>query len=995
MKQPTLIALLALAAAPLAAQTPVFEDFESYAIGTEWPMYNYYGDSFTSYAKVEADPKNASNKVLHVYLSDWNTYPQFTLPESLAGTELLAQKDYVDLRLFRSPDDQNDWKKFMVNLGSVRLFEDDGYPHQGDKGVWQSRTYALPQEADVTGTLLSLGLHSEASDYYIDDIRLRGEYDNYVVAEGQTIDISGQNSSSSYVTYDTPLLVPADQQITFITSRYTYLNSKVEGAGTINIYSGGERTYIGGSDKKYPDWTQFTGQVHVYPYTEKNATNGFYGLVWMHNGKTFNIDQAINEIGNGKANNCLAKGTLTLHDGATLAAESGTRSMRIGRLVMEPGSKLYGYMKSKDANNTYYIVGGTGDDSDIAGTIQPWDGNQKMLVGLLKEGRGTLRITSSGNQITGGIRVLRGRALVNGTSSVNGLYVMKEGAAGGLGTITGETQLYGVLEPGDDSQDQLTLGGRLVLRPTGRIDCQIADAQHYDRLLVNAPITYYNIGQDFATSPKMPRLRIRLTDDAQLQVGDEFVLVDAQSRELYNDVEWQFDVRYPEQYTWTVEQQLTADGGLRVVARVTSLDYSGQGEQGYDDAEDEPSTSTDDGTFDLSLEQLDATPLRAYTDGRGMLIGTCVPVWSIDVDDDTEPRSQLIAEQFDMVVCENEMKFDAVEPEQGNFSYYHGDRLVNFAERHGMYVRGHTLAWHSQVPSWLTADGTKNTRNLSRQQLLDILKNHIVNVVGHWKGKVKEWDVANEVLDDNQSTIYSNPQGYDLRPSVWATGIGEDFLDSAFVWTHQTDPDAILILNDYGVEGKGWGKSEALYNLANRLRQSGIPIHGVGLQGHMEANLSYISSIEDNIARYQQEGFLCRITELDLGIDSNTQSVLEGQAQSFYQLTRIAMRYDSCCSLMIWGLSDDLTWRTGKRPLLYDAELNAKPAYWGVHAALRQAAGKEIASGIEEVSDDTDLYDFTTNLGVTTDLMGRHVTADQMRPGHLYIVGGRKVIVRQ
>lgn len=952
-------------------------------------MWNYYGDASASRAVVEADPANANNKVLHVYLNEWNSYVQFTLPESLAGSALCTQKDYVDLRLYRSQSDQNDWKKFMICQGSVRLYEDDGYPHQGDKGVWQSRTYALPESSEAEGTLFALGLHSEASDYYIDDIKLRGEYDNYVTANGQTIDISGQNSSSSYVTYDTPLLVPSGQEITFITSRYTYLNSKTIGEGTINIYSGGERTYIGGSDKKYPDWTGFTGDVHVYPYTEKDASNGFYGLVWMHNGKTFNADQAINELGNGKANNCFARSTLTLHDGATMAAESGTRAIRIGHLEMLPGSKLYGYMKSKDANNSYYILGGTGDDSEIAGTIQPWGGNQKMLVGLLKEGLGTLRITSNGNQITGGIRVLRGRTLINGSSSVGGLYVMKEGTAGGLGTITGETHLYGSLQPGDDSQSSLTLGGRLVLRPTGRIDCEILDAQHYDQLQVNSSVTYYNIGQDFATSSKMPRIRIYLAPDAQLQVGDEFTLVQSNSKEFYNDVDWAFDVRYPQAYTWAVEQQVTADG-FRVVARVTSLAYSGQGDQGYDDAEDQPDTSTDDGTFDLALEQTDLNPLRTFADARNLLIGTCVPVWTIDVDDDTEPRSKLIAEQFNMVVCENEMKFDAVEPNQGEFSYYHGDRLVNFAERHNMFVRGHTLAWHSQVPSWLTTDGTKNTRNLSRQQLLAILKNHIVNVVGHWKGRVKEWDVANEVLDDNQTKIYSDPQAYDLRPSVWATGIGEDFLDSAFVWAHQTDPDAILILNDYGVEGKGWGKSEALYNLAKRLRNSGIPIDGVGLQGHMEANLSYISSIGDNIARYEQEGFLCRITELDLGIDSNTQSVLEGQAQSFYQLARIAMQYSCCSSLMIWGLSDDLTWRTGKRPLLYDADLNPKPAYYGVHAALRQAAGREVA-GIEEVVENVG---DNTIIPFSTDLMGRRVSPEQFVPGRIYLQGNRKFIIR-
>lgn len=973
------------------AQGLVLCDFENYNIGDSYPMWNFFGGQPVSKAVVEADPKNGGNKVLHVYLKEWNSYPSFTLPDDLAGKALVEKKNYVSLRIMRSNNDANDYKKFTICQGSVRLYEDDGYPAQGNKGVWQSRTYPLPASSDASGTVIALGFHSDASDYYIDDIVLKGEYDDYRVAKDDVVNFAKQNASSAYEYFTTPLLIPEGKSFTLETARYSYINSKVAGEGTLNIKSGGERTYIGNDDKSYPDGTGFKGTAHVYPYKNLSSSNGFYGLVWMHGGKTFSLDAALTNLDDSKAMNFFQNSTLVLHNGATLGAESGTHGMRIGHLEMEEGSQLYGYIKSKDSNNTYYIVGGNDDDATLAGKMSPMSDNAKMLLGLIKEGKGTYRITGKANNLTGGLRVLSGKVLINGTTSANSLYIMKDGIAGGKGTLKGESQIYGILQPGDEGTGKFSQTGKMILRPSARIDCQIKDIDNYDQVKVSGAATYYNVGQDFATSDKNPRLRIYLADDADVKEGDSFTLFTATKKELYNKVDWKFDIRYPKSCTWEVEQISDATG-FKVVATVTSTKYSGQGNVDYDDEDDKEDVGGNEDTFDLAAEKGDATPLRKYADSKNAYIGTCVPVWSINVDNASDVRTKLIANEFNMVVCENEMKFDAIEPNQNQFDYYNGDRLVNFAQKNKMYVRGHTLAWHSQVPGWLTSDGKKNTYNRSRKELLEILKNHIKNVVTHYKGKIKEWDVVNEVLDDNQTTIYSNPNGYDLRPSVWATGIGEDFIDSAFVWAHQYDPQAKLILNDYGVEGKGWGKSEALYNLAKRLRKSGIPIDGVGLQGHMDADLKYINAIEQNIARYQQDGFLCHITELDLGISSNSTEELEMQANAYYRLAKVAMKYDNCCSLMIWGLTDDLTWRGGKRPLLFDANNAKKPAYWGVHAALKDSETTE--TGIITLptsSSEDDLLLNALNEGEAIhDLMGRKVT--KLEHNHIYIYKGKKIV---
>ena len=820
-----------------------------------------------------------------------------------------------------------------------------------------------------------------------------------------TKDISKQNTSSSYVTFSTPLRMLEGSNLILKTARYTYITSTVTGEGRIDIYSGGERTYIGGSDKKSPDWSKFKGDVHVWPYQNLSTSNGFYGLMWMHNGKTFNPDAAVNDMAEGKANSTLATSKLTIHKGATLAAESGIRGIRIGHLDTEEGSQIYGYAKAKSGNSAYYILGKSDDDAVLAGRISPIDDNLDSQVGIVKEGLGTYRITGNRNIINGAIRVLGGRVLINNdaaeaktkklsggtgtpsSASTVGLYIMKDGIAGGTGNIAATTNVYGILQPGDDGIGTLAIADyaknkeiTLILRPTARIDCEIASAESYDKVEVEGAVSYYNIDQEFSVSDQMPRLRIQLTKDADLHEGDEFVLFSAKSKTAYQDVAWDFNVIYPKAYSWKVEQQLT-DDGFKIVARVTSLSYSGQGD--VEESQEEEETTTYE-LPDLAQEKKDYTPLREYADKNDTYIGTCVPVWKINVDNDKESRSSIIAKEYNMVVCENEMKFDAVEPSKGSFSFGDGDRLVNFAKRHNMRVRGHTLAWHSQVPSWLTSDGTKNTNNFSRKQLLDILHNHIKNVVTHWKGKVAEWDVANEVLSDNQQTIYSNPNGYDLRPSVWATGIGEDFLDSAFVWAHKYDPDAVLILNDYGVENKGWGKSEALYNLAMRLRNSGIPIHGVGLQAHMDAGNVSAKAIDANIARFKEAGFECHITELDLGIDDASEANLQKQALDFYSLMHVAMKHENCKSLMIWGLSDDLTWRTGRRPLLFDSNLSRKPAYWAVHAALREAASAE-----ETGNNELKLTNYQ-NKDAMFNILGQRVKT--LEKGKIYIIDGKKYI---
>lgn len=391
---------------------------------------------------------------------------------------------------------------------------------------------------------------------------------------------------------------------------------------------------------------------------------------------------------------------------------------------------------------------------------------------------------------------------------------------------------------------------------------------------------------------------------------------------------------------------MAEDGTFTVVARVISLDDN------PDYKEDDDETPIDNvknyPEEDITSEMADNTPLRTYADKLGKSIGVAAASYRYDLSNDNAPETAAVGREFNIVVGENEMKFDATEPGQNYFNYGGSDAVMWEAERNNQEVRGHTLAWHSQVPSWVSSDGRKNNNGFTRRQLLDILKNHIYNVVGKYKGKIREWDVVNEVLDDDQSVVRTTPGTYKLRPSIWSTYIGEEFIDSAFVWAHEADPSAKLYINDYGVEFMGSTKAEAYFNLVKRLQSSNLPIDGCGLQCHLTTGQLDTLRLENNIQRYAPLGLNCIITELDIALaNPSAPDALETQAKEYAAITRVFLRNDNCPTLMVWGISDNHSWRQNQ-PLMFDSNCNAKPAYYYVHAQLRKTVQKETSVNLKK-----------------------------------------------
>ena len=820
-----------------------------------------------------------------------------------------------------------------------------------------------------------------------------------VSAEERTIDISGNNTSSAYVEYSTPVSIAATDVVNVKMARYCYFSSTVTGSGVLNLYGGGERCYLGTkSGAKWAEMTNYKGDIHIYPFIENSPNAGFWGVILAHGGKAFSPEN----IDYSKVNKTMENNHVTLHAGATIATEANTSGagFRIGELQMEAGSTLHGYMKDKRA--VYYLLGCMNTDATLAGTIIPSKDYENTPLGIIKEGTGTYSITGNNNYLSGALRILQGRVLVmndraeaesqqlrgalgakpNATDAI--AYVFSNGVLGGTGSIGGMVDNYGTIEPGADGVGVLTLknfaadlDANLTVRPSSRLRFKVAAADSYDQLLVDGTVSYNNIQEDFSTSDKMPVIEMALEQTADIAIGTEFRVLTVNSKSA---ADWHFDVR-ANKYTWVVEERQENDHVVFVVRLESYADMEIAEDTDEDEDANDPIYTMgafyDDGVDDAA----DKNTLKYYADQTQKSIGVALCTYK-GLDSDRSEAGR----QFNMMVCENEMKMDALQPSKGSFSFGSADNLVSLAQQNNMAIRGHCLVWHSQVPGWLSADGKKNDKNWTREEALEIMKNHITKVMTHYKGKVREWDVVNECLDDDQTTVRSNPNSYDLRQqSVWQRAIGDDYIDSAFVYAHRADPDAILYLNDYGVELQGKAKSLAFYNLAVSLKEKGIPIHGVGLQCHFSVGEVDGVKLNRTIKRFAEAGLLCIITELDMGIPSTTAANKEEQARMYRMLTDIVLKNDNCPSMVIWGIKDNDSWRSGSNPLLYDSGMGKKPAWYGVRSALRH---RMLASSIGAVRCDG----IATNSEVYT-LDGRRVSAVSLKPG-LYIKDGKKFVVK-
>ncbi len=288
---------------------------------------------------------------------------------------------------------------------------------------------------------------------------------------------------------------------------------------------------------------------------------------------------------------------------------------------------------------------------------------------------------------------------------------------------------------------------------------------------------------------------------------------------------------------------------------------------------------------------------------------------------------QVLAREFTMVTAENAMKFGPIHPERARYAFTDADAIVDFAQANGMKIRGHALVWHQQVPSWLTDGG------FSRDELLTILRDHIMTVAGRFSGKIAAWDVVNEAVEDPS-------RGGGLRRTVWSNTLGPQYLDMTFRWAREADPQARLFYNEYGGEGLG-PKSDAVYALVRESVGRGVPVQGVGLQMHLNLDSPpNVQGIAANIQRLTALGLEVQITELDVRIrEPITGDKLAAQARVYRDVAQACMAVQKCAAIILWGFTDRHSWIPGFFPgfgggSIFDAAYQPKPAYLSLAQAL-------------------------------------------------------------
>ncbi|WP_285730017.1 endo-1,4-beta-xylanase [Nocardiopsis sp. ATB16-24] len=326
----------------------------------------------------------------------------------------------------------------------------------------------------------------------------------------------------------------------------------------------------------------------------------------------------------------------------------------------------------------------------------------------------------------------------------------------------------------------------------------------------------------------------------------------------------------------------------------------------------------------------------------GFVIGTAVAGGGHHEEQDypdpfTSDRTyrKILADQFSSVSPENQMKWEYIHPEQGEYDFAMADSIVEFAERNGQDVRGHTLLWHSQNPAWLEEG------DFSSEELREILHDHITTVVGRYAGRIDQWDVSNEIFDEEGELR--------TEDNIWIRELGPEIIADAFRWAHEADPSAELYFNDYNVEDVN-AKSDAYYELVQELLADDVPVHGFSAQVHLSTQYGFPGSLEDNLQRFDDLGLGTALTEVDVRMQlpesgRPTWAQLEQQADYYQQALSACLNVEGCASFTIWGFTDKYSWV----PVFFEGEgaatvmderFRPKPAFFTMKHTLLKADRK-------------------------------------------------------
>lgn len=309
--------------------------------------------------------------------------------------------------------------------------------------------------------------------------------------------------------------------------------------------------------------------------------------------------------------------------------------------------------------------------------------------------------------------------------------------------------------------------------------------------------------------------------------------------------------------------------------------------------------------------------LRGAADAIGKDIGVAV---NYNLLQSNQQYRNTVATEFNSLTAENSMKWDATEPQDGNYTFGQADAIVDFAEDNGQSVHGHTFVWHAQTPSWV--------QGLSGTAMRTAMVDHINTVANRYEGRVDSWDVVNEVVSDNNGA---------MRDSFWLRAMGEGYITTAFQTARAADPNADLYINDYSIEADN-AKSDTIYSIAQGLKSQNL-LDGVGFQSHLILG-QVPDSMESNLQRFVDLGLKVRITELDIRINTPADSnELQQQANDYQRVVELCAELVDCSGVTVWGLRDGDSWVPGTfpgtgAPLLFNDDYSKKPAYTSTLNAL-------------------------------------------------------------
>lgn len=292
-------------------------------------------------------------------------------------------------------------------------------------------------------------------------------------------------------------------------------------------------------------------------------------------------------------------------------------------------------------------------------------------------------------------------------------------------------------------------------------------------------------------------------------------------------------------------------------------------------------------------------------------------------------QSALVKQEFNSMTAENDMKPEPTEPNEGQFNWEAADRIANFARQNGIKLRGHCLVWHSQIGAWMYND------NPTKEVFFQRMRNHIHAIVNRYKDVIYCWDVVNEAMTDDRNA--TDP----YRQSPLYKIAGDEFIAKAFEYAHEADPNALLFYNDYNECDPV--KSRRIYEMVKKMKDAGVPIHGIGMQGHYNIYGPTEKEVDDAIKLYKQIVDHIHVTELDIRVNEEmggqlrfsregvavSDSIKQHLADQYARVFRVFRNHkDVVKCVTFWNLSDRDSWLGARNyPLPFDTEYKPKLAY--------------------------------------------------------------------